>query len=285
MVREPLNSSVGWGALAMTKRVLSASIVIPPLTLLLVFGPDYTLYIFVSVAAILGLYEFYNLTLPEQGTLGKIGGVVLGAILCGVFQWAPHHAVISILGVIVLVLFLTSSLLSSELSSLPNRIGITFFGIIYIPFLLSHFTLINKLPEGVLWVLLLVTTVWVGDTFALVVGSLWGRHKLCPQISPNKTVEGFVGCFVGAILSIFCFKFLFLPTLAGKEALIAGSGIALFGQLGDLSESMIKRGARVKDSGSLIPGHGGMLDRLDSLLFASPFLYYLLIYWIRPGAS
>ncbi|MBW2038283.1 MAG: phosphatidate cytidylyltransferase [Deltaproteobacteria bacterium] len=267
----------------MMKRVFSALIIIPPLTLLIIFGPHYTLYIMVSVAAILGLYEFYNLALPEQRAAGKIGGVILGTILCGVFQWAPYEAVISLLGVILLVLFLSFPLLSSELSTLPNRIGITFFGIVYIPFLLSYVTLINKLPEGILWVLLLVATVWAGDTFALLIGSFWGRHKLCPRISPKKTVEGFFSCFIGAILSLFAFKSLFLPALATKDALIIGSGIALFGQLGDLSESMIKRGAKVKDSGALIPGHGGMLDRLDSFLFSSPFLYYFLVYKIYPG--
>ncbi len=258
-------------------------IIIPPLTLLIIFGPHYTLYIVVSVAAILGLYEFYNLTLPERGTAGKIGGIVLGMILCGVFQWAPREAVISVLGVILLILFLGSPLLFSELSTLPNRVGITFLGIVYVPFLLSHVTLINKLPKGVLWVLLLVATVWAGDTFALFIGSRWGRHKLCPQISPQKTIEGFFGCFGGAILSIFAFKFLFLPALATMDAFIMGLGIALFGQLGDLSESMIKRGAKVKDSGGLVPGHGGMLDRLDSFLFSSPFLYYFLVYKVYPG--
>ncbi|RLB07815.1 MAG: phosphatidate cytidylyltransferase [Deltaproteobacteria bacterium] len=267
-----------------TKRIFSALIIIPPLTLLIVFGPHYTLYIMVSVAAILGLYEFYNLTLPDQGRGGKIGAVVMGTILCGVFQWASYEAVVSILGVILLILFLGYPLLSSDLSTLPNRIGVTFFGIVYIPFLLSHITLINKLPKGLIWVLLLVATVWAGDTFALIVGSLWGRHKLCPQISPKKTIEGFLGCFVGAIVSIFAFKTLFLTTLAARDAIVVGSGIALFGQLGDLSESMIKRGANVKDSGALIPGHGGMLDRLDSFLFSSPFLYYFLIYKIYAGA-
>lgn len=269
----------------MIKRVFSALIIIPPLTLLIIFGPHYTLYIMVSVAAVLGLYEFYSLTLPGQRVAGKIGGIILGTILCGSFQWAPFEAVIFILGAILLVLFLCYPLFSSELATLPNRIGITFLGIIYIPFLLSYVTLINKLPEGILWVLLLVATVWVGDTFALIIGSLWGRHKLCPQISPQKTIEGFLGCFVGAIASIFAFKSFFFPVLAPKHALIMGSGIALFGQLGDLSESMIKRGAKAKDSGVLIPGHGGMLDRLDSFLFSSPFLYYFLTYKVYPGVS
>jgi phosphatidate cytidylyltransferase len=269
----------------MLRRFATALIIIPPLGLLIIFGPSYALYIMVSVTAILGLYEFYTMTLPEGGTGGKITGIALGIILCSLFQWAPYEAIILFLGAVMVVLFLGYAFSSEELSLLPNRIGIVFLGIIYIPFLLSHVSLINKLPHGIFWVLLLLSTVWVGDTFALLIGSWWGRHKLSPQISPHKTVEGFFACFIGAILTVFAFKSLFLPTLMTVDALVVGTGIALFGQLGDLSESMIKRGAKVKDSGSLIPGHGGVLDRLDSFLFAAPFLYYFLIFKIFAEAS
>jgi phosphatidate cytidylyltransferase len=269
----------------MLKRLLTALIIVPPFLLLIRFGPPYILAIMVSVAAILGLYEFYQMTLPKEGAGRKIGGIALGAVLCGLFQWASYGAIILFLGVILLTLFFAYAFLSEELSLLPNRIGITFLGIIYVPFLLSHITLINKLPQGVFWVLLLVATVWIGDTFALAIGSWLGRHKLSPLISPHKTIEGFFACFVGAILTVFACKSLFFPTLMIPDALMVATGIALFGQLGDLSESMLKRGAKVKDSGTLIPGHGGMLDRLDSFLFAAPFLYYFLVYKMFPGGS
>jgi phosphatidate cytidylyltransferase len=271
--------------LDMLKRLLTALIVVPPFLLLIRFGPPYALVILVSVSAILGLYEFYQMTLPEEGAGRKIGGIAFGAVLCGLFQWASYGTIILFLGVIILALFFAYAFLSEELPLLPSRIGITFLGIIYVPFLLSHITLINKLPQGVFWVLLLVATVWIGDTFALAIGSWIGRHKLSPLISPHKTIEGFFACFVGAILTVFACKSLFLPTLTIPDALMVATGIALFGQLGDLSESMIKRGAKVKDSGTLIPGHGGMLDRLDSFLFAAPFLYYFLVYKMFPGGS
>ena len=269
----------------MLKRFATAFIIIPPFLLLIYAGPSYILCIMISITVIVGLYEFYAMTLPEGGVGGKIGGIVLGTILCGLFQWAPSGAIILFLGIILLALFLSHAFSSEKLSVVPHRIGITFLGIIYVPFLLSHIILINKLPQGVFWVLLLLSTVWVGDTFALLFGSWWGRHKLSPRISPHKTIEGFFACFVGAILTVFAFKALFLPKLMAVDALAVGTGIALFGQLGDLSESMIKRGAKVKDSGGLIPGHGGMLDRLDSFLFAAPFLYYFLVYKMFSGAS
>ena len=262
----------------MYKRLFTALIIIPPVALLIRFGPPYSLALLVSAAAIVGLYEFYHITLPQGGTGEKIAAVILGFVLCVLFQWAPYETINLFIVVIMIALFLGYAFSSKQLSVLSSRIGIIFLGIFYVPFLLSHIILINKLPQGFLWVLLLLVTVWVGDTFAFVIGSWWGRHKLSPQISPHKTVEGFFACFVGAILTVFAFKSLFLPAVTVSESLVIGSGIALFGQLGDLSESIIKRGGKVKDSGSLFPGHGGMLDRVDSFLFAAPFLYYFLSY-------
>ena len=267
----------------MLKRFASALFIIPPFLLLIRFGPPYTLSIMVTVASVLGLYEFYHMTLSEKGAVGKIAGIALGIVLCGLFQWAPYGAVVLFLAVVIVALFLGYAFSSEEFSVLPNRMGITVLGIIYVPFMLSHVTLINKLPQGVFWVFLLLAAAWVGDTFAYVIGSWWGRYKLSPRISPHKTIEGFFACFVGAILTVFACKALFLLTLTIADALAVGSGIALFGQLGDLSESMIKRGAKVKDSGALIPGHGGMLDRVDSFLFAAPFLYYFLLYKMFAG--
>jgi len=269
----------------MLKRLLTALIIVPPFLLLIRFGPPYALVILVSVAATLGLYEFYQMTLPEQGAGVKIGAIALGAILCALFQWAPQGMIFLSLPVILLIIFFGYAFFSQKLSLLPSRIAITFLGIIYVPFLLSHVTLINKLPEGVFWILLLLATVWIGDTFALAFGSWLGRHKLSPRISPHKTVEGFFACFVGAILTVFVCRSLFLPTIGVPDALMVATGIAFFGQLGDLSESMIKRGAKVKDSGTVIPGHGGMLDRLDSFLFAAPFLYNFLVYKMFPGGA
>ena len=264
----------------MLKRFITALIIIPLVGVLIIFGPSYALALMVCAAAILGLYEFYTMTMPQGGTKEKIGGISLGVILCALFQWAPPEIIMVFLCAVMVVLFLGYAFSAHKLSIVPSRIGIVLLGIIYVPFLLSHVTLINKLPQGIFWVLLLLATVWVGDTFALLIGSWWGRHKLSPRISPHKTVEGFLACFVGAILTVFACKALFLPTVRGTDALFVGLGIALFGQLGDLSESMIKRGAKVKDSGSLIPGHGGVLDRLDSFFFAAPFLYYFLIFKI-----
>jgi len=121
-------------------------------------------------------------------------------------------------------------------------------------------------------------TVWAGDIFAFSSGSLFGKHKLYPKISPKKSYEGLIGGILGSILIASVFSLLFLPHLPLGSCVLLAIGIGILGQVGDFTESMLKRSARVKDSGDLIPGHGGMLDRIDSFLFSSPFLYYSLLY-------
>jgi phosphatidate cytidylyltransferase len=156
--------------------------------------------------------------------------------------------------------------------------ALTLFGMLYIGLLLSYVTLINKTASGKHWVFFLVATIWVGDIGGFFVGSLLGRHKLYPRVSPHKTVEGLGGGIGGAIAAALLYRRLFFPVLEVSDCVFLGVFLTLFGHMGDFTESMIKRSAHVKDSSALIPGHGGMLDRLDSFLFSAPFLYYY-IHW------
>jgi phosphatidate cytidylyltransferase len=148
--------------------------------------------------------------------------------------------------------------------------GVTLLGILYVGFLLSHASLIRNLPQGKTWILFLIVTTWAGDISAFGVGSWIGRHKLYPKISPKKTVEGLAGAVLGSVLVSLIFRGLFIPHLQIATAILVGFILGLLGQLGDLT-----------DSGGLLPGHGGMLDRLDSFLFTAPFLYYVLVYWVK----
>jgi phosphatidate cytidylyltransferase len=138
----------------------------------------------------------------------------------------------------------------------------------------SFFVLIWQLPQGVHWILLTIAVTALGDTAAYYVGSLWGRHKLLPKVSPNKTVEGAAAGLAGNVAGALMYGWLFFPTWLSFAGLPLALLVGVAGQLGDLSESMLKRGAGVKDSGQLLPGHGGVLDRLDSLLFAAPVVFY-----------
>jgi len=134
---------------------------------------------------------------------------------------------------------------------------------------------------GAQWVFFLLMTVWAGDTCAYFVGTLIGKHRLYPQISPKKTVEGLLGGLAGSMVVAGLLRVLFLKNLPWSHTPILASSILLLGQIGDLGESMIKRAVNAKDSSGLIPGHGGVLDRLDSFLFSAPFLYYYVLYFSR----
>ena len=124
--------------------------------------------------------------------------------------------------------------------------------------------------------MLFLAIIWIGDSSAYHVGKAWGKRKFAPILSPNKTWEGALGCAVGSLIGAFFFKVLLLPELSFKHLFFLTVFTSAVGQLGDLAESMIKRSVRIKDSSNLIPGHGGILDKADSLFFAAPVFYYYL---------
>ena len=150
------------------------------------------------------------------------------------------------------------------------------FGILYVGVLGAHLVLLRFMPEGGSWLIIASAITACSDTGAYFVGKAMGKRKLCPNISPNKTIEGAAGGVLCGLFGAILFAVLLLPSfnwffLVGAAVFLAGAGI-----IGDLTESIIKRGTATKDSGSCLAGHGGVLDRVDSLLFVCPILYYLL---------
>jgi phosphatidate cytidylyltransferase len=234
------------------KRVLTGAVTIPCLYLLIGYGPEPTLFILVLIAVALGSHEFYSLVLPENKRHEKAIGILLGMVLASVIYM----------------------LKSTNFALAISKMALTLFGILYIGLLLSYVTLIDKTAPGKQWVFFLVSTVWAADIGGFFIGSLLGRHKLFPKVSPNKTIEGLGGGVGGAIAAALLCRKLFFSDLDVFHCIFLGFSLTLFGQMGDFTESMIKRSAHVKDSSGLVPGHGGMLDRLDSFLFSAPFLYY-----------
>jgi CDP-diglyceride synthetase len=152
--------------------------------------------------------------------------------------------------------------------------AVTLFGICYVNWLLGYGFLLRDLPGGSDWVLFLVGVTWLGETAAYVVGSTLGRTKLAPVISPRKTVEGAAAQLAVSVLAAVVAQAWLLPGIGLGRAVVAGLLLGVVGQLGDLVESALKRSVGTKDTGALIPGHGGLLDRLDSLLFNTPALFY-----------
>jgi phosphatidate cytidylyltransferase len=180
-------------------------------------------------------------------------------------------------------LFLAFSLLFlfriRDIATAARDIAYAVMGFIYIPFLLVHLIMLRQTTYGWQWLLVIMLIVMTNDSAAFYTGSAIGRHRLYPLVSPKKSIEGALGGLGGSICGALLAKFTFFPQLTLADALITAIVIGTLGQTGDLFESLLKRSFGVKDSGSCIPGHGGVLDRLDSIIFAAPATYYYVIYF------
>ncbi len=254
---------------------------IPPILLVIALLHSSVLHLMVLLATFLGVREYYNLVLPHSKWIERAVGIGLALILSLAISFGGMKDISPFLVIVLLILAVLSMAVSQDLSSTISKMGITLFGILFVGFLLAYVSLIRNMPNGRLWVLFLIITVWAGDIFALLIGSFLGRHKLYPKISPNKTFEGLGGAVAGSIIVALVFSWLFIQNLKMGSCILLAMGLGILGQLGDFTESMVKRSAQVKDSGNLIPGHGGMLDRLDSFLFSAPFFHYALLYLLK----
>jgi phosphatidate cytidylyltransferase len=263
------------------KKVWMTLIMVPPVTILIALGPSAVLHLIVLLATFFGLREYYNLVLPHSKWIERTVGIGLGLILSIIISFGDAKEISPFFVLVLLILSILFMATSKDLSSTISNMGGTLFGIFFIGFLLGYVSLIRNMTNGRLWVLFLIVTVWAGDISALLIGSFLGRHKLYPKISPKKTFEGLFGSIVGSIIVALAFSLLFIPHLKKGHCILLAVGLGILGQLGDFTESMLKRSAQVKDSGTLIPGHGGMLDRLDSFLFSAPFLHYSLLYLLK----
>lgn len=259
----------------LTLRLLIAGVFIPLLLWIFHYG-GVPFLIFVELLIVLSLWEFLTLT-------GVTTYLWQRVLLAAVVAYPP--LAITYLGTrylieLSIVAFFLSALphvFSKKLGEVGKSIGLTLFGLFYLSVGYGSLVQIRsgRLVEPELagnWVIFLFATIWIVDTAAYYFGWKFGKTKLSPAISPNKTVVGFVGGFVGAILSAGIFNFLFLSSVGFLHLIVPAIVIAFFGQLGDLVESIFKREAGKKDSSNLIPGHGGVLDRFDSLVFAAPAL-------------
>ncbi len=258
------------------KKIWTALILIPPVVLLIAFGPPVLFALIVFITILIGLLEFNTLALPQSRQIHRLAGMGMGLILSLFVVYGELKYFVPFLALMICLLCAFYLMTVENLPSVISHLGTTLFGMFYVGFLLSHIILVRNQIDGGRWVLFLIITVWAGDIIALFSGTLFGRHKLYPKISPNKTYEGLLGAVIGSVVIGWLYASLFLPGFDKGVCLLITIALGLLGQLGDFTESMIKRSAQVKDSGSLFPGHGGVLDRIDSFLFSTPFFYYLL---------
>jgi phosphatidate cytidylyltransferase len=196
------------------------------------------------------------LSMPTAAMIGGERGLLM-AVVGGLLVW--------------LTLEMTSR---KTLEGVQQQTGARMLGYLYGAALPSYFILLRKLPEGIHWLFWTASVTAVGDTAAYYIGSLRGRSKLLPRISPNKTVEGAVAGLFGNVAGALAYGSLFFPAQLAPAGIFLALLVGVTGQLGDLCESMLKRAVGLKDSGGILPGHGGVLDRLDSLLFSVPVVFY-----------
>lgn len=254
----------------MKKRILSALVFAPGIVLAVAFGPRWVFELLVFTASALALWEGGKLLLGKA----TIAPVVLGVLPPIGALWGEKGLVLATLFSLPLS-FLRSLKEGSTKAKAEVFVGLCFL-VLYIGWPMAFFILSRQMPQGLLWIFALVLGIWCGDTAALFVGLWLGRRPLCPSLSPKKTVEGAIAHFFGVAFGMLVVKTLLLREVSLAKVLLVALGTGILSQAGDLSESLLKRSAGVKDSGGLIPGHGGVLDRIDSFLFTSPFLYYLL---------
>lgn len=260
------------------KRILSAVVFLPPLFFLVKFGTPFHFFLVLSVAIATGLHEFYTMAEAKGLKPVRALGVAGGLGLSFTSFYGDGGTIAAIPALLMMVTLLALLLIVRDLKEAVERAAVTYFGTFYIGGLLSFPILLRKLPEGEGYILSLLLITWAGDTGALYVGKLLGRRKLYPAVSPNKSVEGLLGGLASSLLaSLLAHRWLLQDLGHGFfQSLGLGLFLGLLGQLGDLSESMLKRSMGAKDSGRLIPGHGGIMDVMDSVLFAGPAFYVYL---------
>ncbi|MBN1946637.1 MAG: phosphatidate cytidylyltransferase [Bradymonadales bacterium] len=260
---------------------MTAVVGVPILLAIILFGPSWAWSLVVLLAIALGLVEFYSMTLNPEEIVVKAMGIAMGVGL-GALMSFSSHPVVALAGCVtaVMVMFLTALFAydSIERAAHLALAGVT--GVLYVGLLVSFLALVRRDPGdmGRYWLLLLLAITWLGDTGAYFTGRSLGRHKLSPTVSPKKTWEGAVGGLLASVAGGFAVLALTPLALHPLVLLAAVIPAAVLGQLGDLCESLLKRSWGVKDSGRIIPGHGGILDRIDALMFAAPYLYFFFIF-------
>lgn len=266
------------------KRVLTALVLAPVVLALILFGPKWLIFLAVALVSMLAGWECLGLAIqcgaqPPRAALL----VALGALFAGSFEWPDQTLVI--FGVLSVLLLVYCTFFSPVERVLVDATSVI-FGFFYTGLTLLGVTTLRQESNGPSLVVFLLCTVWAGDIVALYVGRTWGRHKMAPLLSPKKTWEGAAGSLLGSLavtalllglsnlLAQWNFVGLSFADAEWSYWLGLAAVVNVAAQVGDLAESALKRSAGVKDSGSLLPGHGGMLDRIDALLLAAPVLWY-----------
>jgi phosphatidate cytidylyltransferase len=262
---------------------IASGVLFVPVLVLLAWAGGWAFWSLVALQVTLGLLEFYRMMQRRGLRPYRRLGIASALALLWICQ-RPEVPYAGFLATAVLLLVLALELRRPEARQRVEDIAVTFFGLLYVGWLSAHLVLLRELPwragtgyeQGAAYVLLAFFVTWSCDTAAFAVGRLVGRSRPWTRISPRKSLEGSAGGLAAAVAAAFIARSWFAGFLGVGDALAVGLLVGVFAQVGDLVESLLKRDALHGDSSDLIPGHGGVLDRFDSLYFAAPALYYYL---------
>ena len=260
------------------KRVISGLLFLPIFYLVTWVLPPVYFTALVMAAAAVGQYEFYRMAQARGSRPLRAPGIALGALMVLEF----YHPLVPELGTFLpvaagaLLIMLARLFSARPVDGAIEDVSFTFFGVFYVAMLFAYQVGVRTGEDGKQWLVFLYFIIWASDIGAYSIGIPFGKHRLYEKISPKKSVEGFLGALAAASAVALLCRAWFLPAIGAGEVVLVALMLAIVGVIGDLVESLFKRAAGVKDSGTIIPGHGGILDRMDSMLFAAPVLYYYL---------
>ncbi len=259
-------------------RLATAAVAIPLLLAIIFAGPPLAMSVLIFVLGSIAVAEYMSMAFadrPQERRLGIGCGVAL--LLVATASSAPGLALTAAFAACIGVLMAAVVLRPVDMERGLRDCSMSWLGIAYVA-ILAHFVWLRHLPDGSYWVAFLVANGMASDTGAYFAGRSFGSRKLLPRVSPGKTVEGAIGNLVAAALIGWLAQAFVFPDLSLLELVFLAVVLAAVGQLGDLCESVIKRAFGSKESGSIFPGHGGVLDRIDSLLFPVAILYYYRVF-------
>jgi phosphatidate cytidylyltransferase len=259
------------------RRLYTAAALIPAVYVIIVHLPPWALTLLLIAVGSIALVELYQICFQSRSNRLVIA-VGLAAFILVVARDHMSLSLSTLLAASALIVSIAVRVLSSQTDHRWKDTLIILLGVLYVGFPLGTIVSSRSLPAGESLVLFLAVVTWASDTGAYYAGTLWGTHLLMPSVSPKKTIEGLLGGLALAVSAALLAQWGFASQLSLSDALILGVLLTGMGLLGDLFESVIKRRTGVKDSGGILPGHGGMLDRLDSLLFTAPTFYYYVAY-------
>lgn len=249
--------------------ILGLCVVLP----ILVWGGNLWVGLLMGFVVAVGLDEFAAMAMPDHKLRARLTLIPTGLLVHAAVTWMPPNYALIAVGFALMVALVVPMFAQADLPKAGEEASRSALGLLYAPVLLAPLAYIHARPDGIALTFLILAVTWLGDTGAYFAGRFFGKTKLFERVSPKKTVEGFVGGLVLSVVGGAVVKVVGNPDLTWAEILLVSAVMDIFGVVGDLAESLLKRAWGVKDSGWIMPGHGGILDRIDSLLFTAPLLW------------